>query len=76
MLLYIIFEFNAFLFCWKDLLIFLVIYLFDMKLILLLSILIVALAISPEPKPTCSKPAVTLKDLPISPQEMQTFNMN
>lgn len=38
-----------------------------MKLILLLSIFIVAFAISPEPTPTCSKPNVILKDLPISP---------
>lgn len=47
-----------------------------MKLILLLSIVIVALAISPEPIPTCSQPDITLKDLPISPFEIQTFNLN
>jgi len=47
-----------------------------MKLFLLLSIVIVAFAISPEPIPTCSRPDVTLKDLPISPDEMQHFNLN
>ena len=47
-----------------------------MKPLLLFSLVIVALAISPEPVPTCSRPDITLKDLPISPNEMQTYNLN
>lgn len=34
------------------------------------------LGLSPEPVPTCSKPDILLKDLPISPFEVQSFNMN
>jgi len=48
-----------------------------MRQIFLLSILIVIVfSISPEPVPTCSKPDITLKDLPISPFEVQSFNLN
>lgn len=47
-----------------------------MRLILLLSIIVLALTISPEPVPTCSKPDITLKDFPISVNEIQTFNVN
>ncbi len=47
-----------------------------MKVFLVLSLLIVAIAISPEPIPSCSRPNITLKDLPISPNEMQTYNLN
>jgi len=54
-----------------------VVYLLGMRHIFLLSLLIViAFSISPEPLPTCSKPHITLKDLPISPFEVQSFNMN
>lgn len=47
-----------------------------MRLLLLLSIIVIAFAISPEPVPTCSRPDITLKDLPISPYETQSFNIN
>lgn len=47
-----------------------------MKLVLLLSIIVLVLTISPEPVPTCSRPDITLKDLPISLKEVQHFNLN
>lgn len=47
-----------------------------MRLILLLSLVVIALCLSPEPVPTCSAPHITLKDLPISLNEIQTFNPN
>lgn len=47
-----------------------------MKLILLLSIVVLLSAMSPEPVPTCSTPQIKLKDLPISLNEIQTFNAN
>lgn len=48
-----------------------------MRLLLLLSLIVVmVLGLSPEPVPTCSKPDILLKDLPISPFEVQSFNMN
>jgi hypothetical protein len=47
-----------------------------MKLILLLSIVVLALTISPEPVPTCNVPHFTLKDFPISLNEIQNFNAN
>lgn len=47
-----------------------------MKLLLLLSIIILAFSLSPEPVPTCSVPDVTLKDFPISIDEIQSFNAN
>lgn len=37
-----------------------------MRLLLLLSIIVLSLAISPEPVPTCSRPDITLKDFPIT----------
>lgn len=47
-----------------------------MRQLVLLSLIVIAIAISPEPVPTCSRPHVVLKDLPISPNEIQSFNMN
>lgn len=47
-----------------------------MRLLLLLAITVLAMALSPEPVPTCSVPDITLKDLPISLNEIQTFNIN
>ncbi len=47
-----------------------------MKLLLLLSFLVLAMTISPEPVPTCSKPDIAMKDMPISPSEVQSYNLN
>ena len=47
-----------------------------MKLILLLSIAILSLALSPEPVPTCNVPQITLKEFPITINEIQHFNAN
>lgn len=47
-----------------------------MKHILLLSIIVLAFGLSPEPVPTCNVPHITLKDLPISLNEVQSFNVN
>lgn len=47
-----------------------------MKLLLLLSIVVLACTISPEPLATCSMPDSIMRDFPISLNEIQTLNVN
>ena len=45
---------------------------------LLVTVLLVTLGagLSPEPIPTCSTPKIELRNLPVSLNEIQTFNVN
>ena len=47
-----------------------------MRLLLIISIVVLAAAISPEPIPTCSRPDSVERIFPISVNEVQTFNVN
>lgn len=53
-------------------------YLFDggLSVCLLALLFVLSTCASRQPTPNCTAPKVILRDLPISPQEMQSFNLN